>query len=446
MLNRRVFLGTIAGTALHRLAPVIALAPIFLPTTARAIEPITVVIAVAAAVAGMIAAHNRGGGALGDYLSALMGKVDVTIEQLASLQDAVSKVLVKLSTLTSEFDVLLREDEVRNLHDVTYSAVISYTKLVRVRENYKTDKEFMEAPGVALDVRSTLDRLEAATALLRQKKSFGPTSAMIIPSAFLLEHSLLLLRGDRPRDIAARLEASVEWLDQVSDPLVSTSTATYRAQAVVRHQQYKAAALQNALGKQLANLEGVALFDCAGVNQYIGEHPGTTLCDEPDFLNLENSSPQNATVIPIKQVTCTTTIPEAWGPPTEARFQNIKLEQKPYNVPVLILGQETERPAGFLQLILSKQPMSELLPAKSQSLPPSCPFHSARVGAPQSRADWIENYLNKSSPKEPDYKQLQTLVDGMNLERARISLATSALTIVANGRTELTSLIRNLRG
>ena len=60
---------------------------------------------------------------------------------------------------------------------------------------------------------------------------------MVIPSAFLLENSLLLLRGDKPIDIAARLTSSVEWLDRVADPTIPTSTAAYRAQAVVRHQE-----------------------------------------------------------------------------------------------------------------------------------------------------------------------------------------------------------------
>lgn len=99
MLNRRTLLTTSAGAALHRLRHAVPLGLAFTPTAARA-EVGTVVIATAAAVAGMIAANNRGS-ALGAYLNALHAKLDVTIEQLASLQDAMSKVLVKLSELTN---------------------------------------------------------------------------------------------------------------------------------------------------------------------------------------------------------------------------------------------------------------------------------------------------------------------------------------------------------
>ena len=449
MLTRRAFLATTAGSAFCRTAP---LALAFAPTAARA-EVVTIVIAIAAAVAGMIAAHNRGGSPIGDYLNALNAKLNVTIEQLVSLQDAVSSVLVKLAKLTSEIDALLRENEVKNLHDVTYAAVISYTKLFRVRENYKTDQEFVNAPGVALDVRSALDSLERATALLKQKKAFGPTTAMIIPSAFLLEHSLLLLRGDRPRDIAARLEASLSWLDQVADPLISTSTATYRAQAVLRHQQYKKAFQDNALGKQFTNFLGVALFECVGVHDYIAEHWEPVRCSEPppSGLNFEEPSlpERSPSPIPIQLWkvavgSCSRKVPAHHGL-TQSRFQNMILTEKPYNAPVIVEGKETEKPAGFLALYLDKQPMSEALPPDSKSLPPICPIHNVDAPTPQNRANWIENTINNSK-KQTDYKQLETLIDQMNFERARIALATAALTIAAKGRSELQFLIRDLKG
>jgi hypothetical protein len=182
MLDRRSFLASSAATALCRLGATAPLGILFRPSAARA-EPILIAIAIGAAVAGMIAANNRGS-ALADYLNALNQKLEVAIDQIASLQEAVSIVLVKLAGLTSQIDALLGEKEIQDLHDVTYSAVVSYTKLIRVRDNYRTDKEFMDAPGVASDVHSTLERLEGATALLKQKQAFGPTTAMVIPSAF----------------------------------------------------------------------------------------------------------------------------------------------------------------------------------------------------------------------------------------------------------------------
>jgi hypothetical protein len=121
------------------------------------------------------------------------------------------------------------------------------------------------------------------------------------------------------------------------------------------------------------------------------------------------------------------------------------LEQKPYNAPVVINGKETEQPAGFLALYLSKQAMSGVLPANDSSLPKNCAIHKVNAPTPVSRASWLENSLN-NSPREADYRQLEALIEQMNLERARISLATGALTIVAKARTELEALIRDLQG
>src|SRR5262249_47188455 len=145
-------------------------------------------------------------------LQALNKKADIAIGQLATLQSATASVLNALVELKTEIDLLLREQEIRNLHDLVWSAVESYTKISAVRGNYASDDDFRKAPGVLEDVRSYLERLESSTAQLKAKKAFGPTTGMVIPGAFFLEHSLLLLRGDRPRDIAARLRSSEEWL------------------------------------------------------------------------------------------------------------------------------------------------------------------------------------------------------------------------------------------
>jgi len=47
----------------------------------------------------------------------------------------------------SDIDKLLRDDDVRKLHDLTYSAIIRYfTKIQPVRRNYTSDEEFVKRP------------------------------------------------------------------------------------------------------------------------------------------------------------------------------------------------------------------------------------------------------------------------------------------------------------
>lgn len=132
MLNRRAFLSTLTlGSLLQRLSYMAPLGGLLAPSPVRG-EPITVALALGAAVAGMIAANNRGS-ILADYLTAISKKLDVAIEQLSSLQAAVSAVLDKLAGLNTEIDNLFKQDNLRNLRDTVYATAIRYSKLIRIR-------------------------------------------------------------------------------------------------------------------------------------------------------------------------------------------------------------------------------------------------------------------------------------------------------------------------
>ncbi len=166
-----------------------------------------------------------------------------------------------------------------------------------------------------------------------KKNAFGPTTAMVVPSAFLLEHSLLILRGDRPRDIASRLESYSDWLDRIADLSIISSTASYRAQAVTRHQNALKAARENSLGKRFEQFKGTAVYECVGVHDYIPAHDEPEICWEPDVLKFEedgNRMPKASLLEiraqEIRQSICNRPVPEHNGP-SESRFQNIVLEE-----------------------------------------------------------------------------------------------------------------------
>lgn len=408
-INRRAFLGTILWPPSQRVLRVgIPLIGIGYPLRARA-EPITIAIAVAAAVAGMIAAHNRGDGGLGAYLSALNRKLDIAIDQIASLQSSLAMVLTKLAALDDEIDEILTHHEIKNLHDAVFAAVQSYTKLEAARRRYETDDEFRNARGVLADINSQLERLEIATSTLIVKRAFGPASAAVIPSAFLLENSLLLLRGDRALDIAARLTASLNWLDRMIDPDDTSSIAYYRAYAVLRHNEYLETAQEHPLGQILGMKPGIALLTCAGIDDF----------RRPDGRR---------------------------GPrigPKERMFQNFHLEATEYLAEVP--GEKELISAGFFALKLSRLDRSPVLMASDENVPENC--SSERVNEEDStrRANWLKTQVEKA-PQQLDFESLVTIVDLINLERARISYATTSLTIVAQARTELLGIIADYEG
>ena len=88
MLSRRDLLSGSLSVCVSRSAVAIPVAAELWCTSAKS-EPITIAIAIASAVAGMIASHGGGSG-IGDFLQAIDKKLDVAIDQLASLQSAIS--------------------------------------------------------------------------------------------------------------------------------------------------------------------------------------------------------------------------------------------------------------------------------------------------------------------------------------------------------------------
>lgn len=457
MLTRRGFLATSFAASAGRALPFAPLGLTLTPTQAKA-EPLMAGLSAAATVVGMIAAHNRGDGGVGAYLNALNRKLDVAIDQLASLQSAVADVLVKLAALPGEIDALLREDAIRNLHDLALSSISSYEKLIAVRDaNYRNDDEFRKATGVLDDVNSILSRLELGTAQLKQKRALGPTTVLVIPAAFHLEHSLLLLRGDRSRDIAARLQASVEWLDDVADPGIASSTAAYRDQAILRHDQYMKAAAENPVGKDLGMKPGAVPLECVGIDDYRPESWEMRLCREHGPIGFDGPSPENGSMaIPINLTGagawreaqmvghCEVKVNERHGA-HERMFQTVRLEEVAYEVEVGDSKNAERKPAGFRALLLRKDDPSKVLPANSREVPKQCAVESADMENASHRSTRMLDRLQKS-PKQAAYSALAKSIEQINLERARIALATTSLTVAAKAKTDFAAAIKDLTG
>jgi hypothetical protein len=367
MLDRRKILkGLLVSTSWRGL--VSAPFAIALLRSARA-EPFTIAIAIVAAVAGMIASNNAGGGGLGDFLNAINKKLDIAIDQLASLQEAVSAVLQKLANLDTEIESALHNDDLRRLHDLTYSAVLRYaSQILPVRKQYNSDVDYRKSPGALADIQSILNDLSSATAQLQAKQAYGPTTGMVIPAAFFLENSLLLLRGDKPVDIAARLQSSVDWLDRVADPAAPASAASYRALAVLRHQQFWEAASKNKFGEALAMKPGSTLFECVSVKGwYYRQYSGGGSRGSVQLLRTDD-------------------------PQQNAIFKNVTLTEKEYFAPVIVEGQKKNVPCGFNALYLNQGEPSKVLPIGSPELPSACP-----------NAGEVSEGIRKSGPRQASF-------------------------------------------
>jgi hypothetical protein len=458
MLDRRAFLKSSLTFSAVRLGGLSLLGTTATTQISRA-EPVTIAIAAAAAVAGMIAAHNRGDGGLSAYLAALNGKMDVAIGQLGTLQASVATILTTLAGLPGQIDASLKDNDIRNLHDLTFSVVKSYTDLIRVRNaNYATDQEFLASTGVREDIQGYLQRLDQATSLLETKRAFGPATAIVIPSAFLVKNSLLNLRGDKPKDIAVRLQSSMDWLNNVVDPTIAESTTMYRAAAVLRHNQYLEAASKTAFGG-LLNSPGTAPLDCVGVNDHMPAHEIELWCREYTYIprketlgmfqpaafqarNFSEAAHQSSDkndMAGFVRVPCPRHVDERNGPHDRV-YENLTVESKPYEAEMIISGEARKEPAGFIAFFLARSGRSGVVPEGTPGVPKECDIRTANEPDAGRRNAVMQSTLN-NSPRNQELANFAALLDAINVERARIAFSTSSLTIVAQARDQLQKMI-----
>lgn len=444
MLNRRELLKGSLVTSVSRIAfPTATLSFALVPKKARA-EVVTIVIAAAAAIAGLIASHNRGDGGLSAFLNAINRKLDIAINQLASLQTGLASVMDALADLPTQVEEIFDRKEVQTLNDTILATAISYGKLLNQRANYTSDPQFRLAPNVMDDINAGLARLEAATSLLIAKNSFGPSTALSIPMAFALEQSLLLLRGDRPGDVAARLKTSLDWLNMAADPLLGSSTASYRAQAALRHEESFAAASANPLGQQIQMRSGQATLACIGINDYRPSFWLRKTCREyndyhgPSLL----APPSLVREIGFSNVPCDTLVAARKGR-HERMFQDYKLVEDEVFADVIVDNKSQRISAGFFGFTLTKTPLSEVLLEGDPSIPPACPIRTIDDPDAAHRRRWLTDRLGES-PNHAEFAKLSTLVDLVNLERARISYSTAVLTAMADARTMFVEQLNRL--
>lgn len=427
-LTRRGLLTSSAAVTGSRLFPTASLAALVAPTPARA-EVVTVALAVASVVAGLIASHNRRGD--GPMLLALNEKVDVLIGQVASLQRSVGMVLVRLAELPNKFDGLLKEEQTRKTHIAIQAAIRTYeTKIQPIRKNYPTLSDFRRNDGAMRDLQAVLDALYREVSFLDASKAYGPNTALLIPSAIALEKALLQTRGDPPKDIAERLEQTMPWFAKVADPSLPTSAEAYRLGAIRRREESMGAAAATQFGRALELRPGTVVFDCAGVDDYEPRHQVTLSCRYSRAADGE--------------ICNTFKFPERVGP-RERMFANLVLEERPFPVSVVIDGRTEVRNADFTVPEVKRSDLSPVLPLGDPQIPAQCP-QVLRVDQPNpaARAAWMRDRIEKSA-KNADLEKLRGHLASVAEERARISYAEAALAAMAAAKPTVEAMIRELR-
>lgn len=428
-LTRRGLLSRSAALAGSRLLPASALATLAAPTPARA-EAVTAALAAASVVAGMIAAHNRRGE--GAMLTAMDQKLDVMIGQVASLQQSVGMVLERLAELPGRIDELLKAEHTRRTHLAIQAAILTYqNKIQPVRKNYRTLGGLLRNEGGKEDVQAVLNKLYDEMSLLDVSKAYGPNTALLIPSAIALEYSLLLMRGDQPRDIAERLERNLPWFAKIAAAHLPTSAEAYRLAAIRRRDEATQAAAATQFGRALDLKPGTVVFDCAGINDY--------------RKRSYSRGPCHFSMVGDRGRTCDGfDIPERVGP-RERMVADLVLEERPVPVSVEIDGRSEVRNANFTVPVLTRSVPSGVLRDGDPQVPAQCPqVLVVDQENPAARAGWMRERIERS-PKNADLDTLKRHLASIAEERARISYAEAALAAMAAAKPTAEAMIRDLR-
>src|SRR5712671_2321621 len=116
-IARRKLLGGTASLLALRTFPraLVGAAPMVLMGNRDAHAWVMVAVAVAATVAGMIAAHNAGDGGIGAMLSANYELLKVAISKLDDIQTRLTEIYEKIEELPDEVDRLLIKNNARQL-------------------------------------------------------------------------------------------------------------------------------------------------------------------------------------------------------------------------------------------------------------------------------------------------------------------------------------------
>jgi hypothetical protein len=365
-------------------------------------------------------------------LSAVDQKVDLLIGQVASLQESVSLVLKQLAAIPERFYELLKENEAREARGAIDTARVQYVdQILPVSKNHPSIADFRATHEAKVDLQSVIQDLNRAVGKLRRMEAYGPLTALLMPSAISLVQALLLLRGSEPSDIAARLEQDLHWFDDVANPKLPNSTAAYLVEAASKLKELNDSAAATHFGRALRMQPGATLYDCVGVNDFRAGRPGRNRQGGPGFAELDDYGPGE---------------PARHGP-WERMFADVTLEEKSVVVPVS-MGPGAARqdvPANYTELVLTRQPSSAAIWAGDPRVS-STPARVQTLDEPDAnRRAAIMRDMIEHSPRASDFTALATLLPQIAEQRARITLATTALAVMAEAKPKVEAAIKQLR-
>lgn len=444
-------------------------------------EPITIALTIAALLAKTISEANKGDGGLSNLASADHALLKIALDKLDHIEGLLIEVYQQIALLTEAFDQILTRHEVQDLRDKLSSIVLGYRELIESKLPGEKESEWMARALTQQKIQFLYSRLTEARQLASVKKMFDPYTALMVGQLAMVENGLLNLSNAPHAEIAKTLKESyLGWLDSIVDPSIVGSTTQYILTASQRHSQLSATASKSPLGAQFEfpSIEPVGgrsfdpdesrhiYFGCSGVNDFkpgiaggcsgggVGGGHGGGIGPRVSVLTSEGkqipsdeyktifgeSNPSTETVLKNAKrlgdigliVGCFPGIPDHRGEKdrlTRQAFLTLVEQKTPSGQPTgVMLWQLTE---GAETNFASGKP----------GMPTVCEV--TNEDAPDKAARLIRiKQFSAFSEGEKQFVALSSLVDKINVERARFAFGLQALAVSQGARESIERVIK----
>jgi hypothetical protein len=222
-MSRRELLENTSALSLISLLP-----NCIVPTRADASAVVAVAFAVAAAVAGLIAAHNRRNvNTL--LIAATREELSNVSLQLSSLQTASPAMLATLANLPSAFAKALSVQSTRELQRDLLAAVALFDEQRHSLPLYRNDEQtWLKAPHQKENLGQVSDKIRFLRAQLEKSDiPIDPTACIVMASAAPVELALRTQCGYDSNSTVTTIELYEAYFAKVKNAALSDSTARY---------------------------------------------------------------------------------------------------------------------------------------------------------------------------------------------------------------------------
>ncbi|WP_140953494.1 hypothetical protein [Cupriavidus pinatubonensis] len=159
------------------------------PRTANAV-PVTAVIAIATAVAGMAASQNQSDGGIGAQFKASLEYQRIMVGQITALQAAMAHVIDKLNRIEGEIESIITKESLKQVQAKIDVAIDSYRQQVDISSVASSYQAWAENRDVRDKLKQIRDKLDDAISTIIARQWIDPLTVVYFISAIFASLSV----------------------------------------------------------------------------------------------------------------------------------------------------------------------------------------------------------------------------------------------------------------